>query len=68
MRLPDITSFIPPEKDILASKCAQMGKYWKNNTISGKNHCLRPDEGLLEAIFQALYDGERENMIKFESS
>ena len=41
---------------------------WANNGtvhISGKNHYLRHVEGLLEAECQALYDGEREKMIKF---
>jgi len=28
--------------------------------ISGKNHCLRPVESVMEAKLQALSDGERE--------
>ena len=40
--------------------CAQMGKYWKKIHISGRNHCLRAVEGLLEPEFQALYDVEKE--------
>jgi len=37
-----------------------MGKHCKKCHISGKVHFVRPVEGLLEATFSALYDGERE--------
>ena len=40
-----------------------MGKHCKKCHISGK---VRPVEGLLEATFSALYDGEREKVINFE--
>ena len=38
---------------------AILGQIMEYVHISGKNHCLRPAEGLLEVEFAAVCDGEK---------